>query len=206
MLNFLGLPPVRARALFVRSYFLRLVEALDEAALADGKTVWLEKTPRHLHYLPAITRALPEAKFIHLVRSGPDVVASLYEVTHQHPQIWGGARSIDDCVNRWIKDVELSRQYQGHPNHLIVRYETLTENPEACLRTLFAFVGLPFSKFAQANYRHASERVVAPGEAWKKSVQREIKPLSNHKFDHLFLPEQQAYIIGRTRTHETPRS
>ena len=161
--------------------------------------MWLEKTPRHLYYIPNIAQALPQAKFIHLLRSGEDVVASLYEVTHAHPAVWGSERSVDSCISRWVKDTKLSLGYSGQANHLLVHYEALTENPEASLRRIFAFIGLPYSSAAQKSYRHAAERVTAPGEVWKNAAQRRISPPSHHKFTQLFTPEEQAYILRRTR-------
>lgn len=202
LLASLGLPSAYFRSATVRAYLLRLAEELDRATFADGKTVWLEKTPRHLYYTSDIARALPDAKFIHLLRNGHNVVASLYEVTHAYPAVWGGARSVDSCIERWVKDTELSLSYEGNPNHLLVRYETLTENPEACLRRIFDFIGLPFSSAVHRDYRGAAQRVTAPGEVWKRSAQRSIEPTSHRKFIQLFTPEKQAYILERTRPHE----
>ena len=202
LLTSLGLPATCQRKLSVRAYLSQLAGKLNEATLAGDKSVWLEKTPRHLYYLSDITRTLPDAKVIHLLRRGHDVVASLYEVTQAHPAVWGGARSIDSCINRWIKDVELSFRYRDQPNHLLVRYETLTENSEACLSQTFAFIGLPYSARVQTDYRRAAARVTAPEEVWKSSAQGELKPASHDKFTRLFTPEEQAYILERTQPYE----
>lgn len=196
----LGLPTVKARGLTVRYYLRHFAHLLDHATLGADKIVWLEKTPRHLYYLPEIERALPEAKFIHVLRDGADVVASLYEVTQQYPEVWGGARSVDACIDRWIKDVGLSRSYQGKPNHLLVRYEALTADPETCLREIFTFVGVPFVPEVLSDYGRASQRVIAPGEAWKASVRGGIQNTSKRKFSRLFTPTNQAYILGRVRS------
>lgn len=197
LLSTLGLPAATPRGVFVRFYLQRLAQALDEATLAAGKTVWLEKTPRHLYYVADVARALPDAKFIHLLRGGSDVVASLYEVTRSHPEVWGGARSIDSCIARWVKDVGVSRRYLGHPDHFVLHYEALTRDPETCLRELFAFVGVPFEASVLTDYRQASSRVVAPGEAWKAAVQGDIKTAPSRKT--IFTLEEQAYIRERTR-------
>jgi hypothetical protein len=196
-LSALGLPAATPRGVFVRFYLRRLARALDGATLAAGKTVWLEKTPCHLYHVADIARALPDAKFIHLLRGGGNVVASLYEVTRSHPEVWGGARSIDSCIARWVKDVGVSRRYLGHPDHFVLHYEALTGDPEACLRELFAFIGVPFEASVLTDYRQASSRVVAPGEAWKAAVQGEIRTVPSRKT--IFTPEEQAYIRERTQ-------
>lgn len=200
-----GLPPAKPRGVTVNFYLRRLAEALDKATLAEGKTVWLEKTPRHLYYLSDISRTLPSAKFIHILRNGSDVVASLYETTHQYPGLWGGERSIDSCIDRWIKDIALSSQYQGKRNHLIVRYEELIEDPETSLRKLLVFVDIPFAKSILTDYRYASRKVVASSEAWKASVQDRIQDTRNCKFRRVFAPEKQAYILKRIQPHAAYR-
>lgn len=42
-----------------------------------GQTIWLEKTPLHLLYIKQFEQFIPGVKFIHLLRNGADVVASL---------------------------------------------------------------------------------------------------------------------------------
>lgn len=197
----LGLPPAKPRGVSVNFYLRQLAEALDKATLAEDKTIWLEKTPRHLYYLSDISRTLPGAKFIHVLRNGSDVIASLYEVTRQYPELWGGERSIDACINRWIRDVALSYRYQGKHNHVTVRYEELIAEPEACLRKLLAFLSIPFAESMLTDYRRASGQVVASGEAWKASVQESIQDTRNRKFERVFTPEKQIYVLERVRSH-----
>jgi len=201
MLVSLGLPAERRRGVRVNFYLRGLADALDKATLAEHKTVWLEKTPRHLYHLSDISRTLPDAKVIHLLRDGRDVVASLYEVTRQHPKVWGGARSVDGCIDRWLKDVALSRRYEGRRNHIIVRYEALVADPEACLRELLAFIGLPFAETMLTDYPRVSGRVVASSEAWKASVRGEIQNTRSRKFERVFTPQKQAYVLERIRAH-----
>ena len=203
LLASLGLPPVTVRSPFVRDYLRALAAALDAATLRAGKTVWLEKTPRHLLFVDDIARALPGARFVHLVRHGPDVVASLYEVTRDYPEVWGGPRSLEACVERWVRDTAISRRYEDGAGHLTVRYETLTGDPAGSLRDLFAFVGVAFGDAQRADVMagYADAAVgVANGEAWKASVRGAIRP-SRGKFSS-FTPERQAYVLGRTRRVE----
>jgi hypothetical protein len=94
------------------------VKLLDKLTLAQGKSVWLEKTPGHLYYIDDLERYIPEVKFIHLVRNGADVVASLYEVTNQYPQEWGGAYHIEQCIRTWNQAVKLTEEHLGKENHI----------------------------------------------------------------------------------------
>ena len=53
------------------------VSVLDELTMDDGKAIWLEKTPLHVHFTDLIEKYVSRAHFIHVVRRGSDVVASI---------------------------------------------------------------------------------------------------------------------------------
>ncbi|HEX7023103.1 MAG TPA: sulfotransferase [Trueperaceae bacterium] len=186
-----------ARALFVRQYTRMFTEVLDGATVAQGKSVWLEKTPSHLHYVARIERLVPEARFIHLIRNGSDVVASLYEVTHQHPEVWGGPRSIDACLTRWIRDRRRSEACQGKPNHLLVHFEQLVQQPGPLLQELCRFLHVAYNPDMLRYYPRASEQLVRPGEEWKAAVRGSIRNPNAEKFRSVFDRAQQAYILDR---------
>ena len=46
-------------------------------AAARGKTRYGDKTPMHATDIDVLSRVLPEARFIHIIRDGRDVAASL---------------------------------------------------------------------------------------------------------------------------------
>ena len=46
-------------------------------AAARGKTHYGDKTPTHIADIDVLSRVLPEARFIHMIRDGRDVAASL---------------------------------------------------------------------------------------------------------------------------------
>ncbi len=114
--------------------------ALDGATARADKALWLEKTPSHLHRVTAIERYVPRAKFVHIIRRGTAVVASLYDVTHRHTEAWGEPRDIDDCAKRWQHDVRASLVHVGKPNHAFVAYEDLVADPDAVLMRLCGFL------------------------------------------------------------------
>lgn len=200
LLESLGLPPVEVRSPFVRDYLRGLAAALDRATLEAGKRIWLEKTPRHLLFVGDIAHALPGSRFIHLLRCGPDVVASLYEVTRDYPEVWGGPRSLEACVERWLRDTAISRRYEGAAGHFTARYEALTADPEGYLRELFAFIGAPAGDAVLAEVLSSYQRSAAGvtgGERWKEGVCGVIRP-NREKFARL-TPERRAYVSRRTR-------
>lgn len=120
------------------------VGGLDEVARREGASAWVEKTPAHLRHLSFIERVAPSSRFVHVVRNGVDVVASLYAVTHAHPEIWGGPRDLDACIARWIESMEITERHVGRPRHAVVGYEELTRDPETILRSLGEFLGVGY--------------------------------------------------------------
>ena len=184
-------------ALLKYQYVQAFIKALDILTEQQGKTFWLEKTPSHLHYIEYIEKAVSEAKFIHILREGADVVASLYEVTHKHPEIWGKPRDIDQCIQRWIRDIQISYRYGHKPNHILVRYENLVENPDSVLRQLCEFIGAEFDVTMLQRYSSVTRQITLKNEAWKSDVRGEIRNANAKQFYELFDDKQQQYILNR---------
>ncbi|HEY9661548.1 MAG TPA: sulfotransferase, partial [Allocoleopsis sp.] len=68
------------RALFNHQYAHQFIQSLDQIAAEKDQRIWIEKTPGHLHYIDYIEKLNIDAKFIHIVRNGTDVIASFYEL------------------------------------------------------------------------------------------------------------------------------
>jgi hypothetical protein len=185
------------RVVLRRQYVSFFLGLLDSLALGERKAIWIEKTPSHLWHLDEIERLVPGAKFIHIVRDGTDVVASLYDVTHRYPEVWGGARSIDACIDRWLKDVAISRRYEGRENHLAVSYERLVDSPREVLEEICSFLGIEYANAMLRDHRLTAERVVLESEPWKSNAFRTVRRRPGRKFEELFEEEEQRYILAR---------
>ena len=170
---------------------------LDDMAAARSCDVWIEKTPRHLHYIDVIRQQIPDAKFIHIVRDAPDVVASLYQVTRRHPRHWGGALSIDLCIERWLDDVSISRRYEGSNGHLVLRYEELIRRPHEVIREACDFIGVSFREQALGRRRSAARNLFSRDEPWKQRVMEDVGRGPRSKFQTQFDAAQQRYILQR---------
>ncbi len=187
-------------ALFIRQYGVVLQTALDHATQSQGKQIWLEKSPEHVRYIRYIEASIQDAKFIHIVRNGPDVVASLYDVTRKHRQtdIWGSEPwELDKCIRHWVRSIKLGCPHLNKPNHFLVRYEKLVENPELILRQLCEFMGVNFEASMLQDYGQIAQQVSRQDEAWKASVGQPINNANSTKFYQLFNPEQQQYILDQ---------
>lgn len=182
-------------AVFTIQYIQGFIRVLDELTQQQGKNLWLEKTPGNLYYISYIEKRVEGAKFIHLVRNGADVVTSLYDVTHQYPEVWKGTWDLDRCIRQWIKDVRLSLNYLNKPNHILVQYEQLIDNQPLVLSQLCDFIGVEYEPTMLEDYQKVAQKVTLPFESWKVSVQQGIYNPSGQKFNQLFNEEQKQYIF-----------
>ncbi|GAB4302910.1 MAG: hypothetical protein Fur0025_43920 [Oscillatoriaceae cyanobacterium] len=180
---------------FISLYSRRFAEILSILATEKGKTIWLEKTPEHRYYINEIEKHFGHVKIIHLLRSGADVVASLYEVTHKYPHLWHGKWDVDLCVDIWLEAVEISRNHLGKNNHIFVQYEQLVEQPQAVAEKLCQFLGIDFQEQMLANYGDAAKTVSLAAAG--RTVSTEIKNANSQKFYQVFSPEQQEYVRRR---------
>ncbi|MEM1168432.1 MAG: sulfotransferase [Cyanobacteria bacterium P01_H01_bin.35] len=182
---------------FLRSQYTRqFINILDELTVSQGKTIWLEKTPEHLLYIDYIEKNVPGVKFIHLLRNGTDVVASLHEVTQKYPEPWGGdCWDLNLCIRRWVEAVEISRQHIHKSNHILVRYEDVVTNTEAELVKLCQFIGINFTDSMLENYRNASEKLTLENAG--RTVKQEITNRQSEKFQKLFNESERDYIIKK---------
>ncbi|MEL6494923.1 MAG: sulfotransferase [Cyanobacteria bacterium J06623_7] len=183
-------------AIFIPQYVESFIKALDSIALERGKSYWLEKTPEHLRRINAIEKLVEAPKFIHIVRNGTDVVASLYEMTQKYPAIWGEPRTLDQYVTRWRNDIAITSQHQHKPNHLVIRYENLLADPNATLQQLCSFLGVDREPSMLQNRVKVTGNLIRQREHWKQLVNEQIRQPNFAKFYQIFDESQQEYILN----------
>jgi hypothetical protein len=174
----------------------QFVDILDNLTIKKGKKIWIEKTPIHLHYIKTIEKYVPNSKFIHIVRSGKDVVASLYDVTHKYPKEWGGKRGIDTCINRCNEDFNITKSNINKENHIIIKFDELLKNNESVLMRLCNFIGVKYNEELLKKHGDESEKLILRNEEWKNSVTKGIKDSTKDKFNILFTENEKKYIIN----------
>jgi hypothetical protein len=140
---------------------------LDRFAKSHGYAAWVEKTPANLHYIPLIQKYFDDVRFVHVIRKPQDTVASLYLVTKQYPELWGGTRSIRECIDRWNKDILISKQYVGNPTHFFLDYASMTENPLEIANRVISWWGLAAMDSLGGQSRSLG-RIIADNEHWKE--------------------------------------
>jgi hypothetical protein len=129
----------RSLSEFIERFFRHL-------AGVNGKKRWGEKTPTNIRRLDYIFRHFPNVKVIHMIRDGRDNVCSLRH--HPSRKIVDGKvipldtdNPIEECIERWVKDVSLGRRYLGDPRYIEVRYEDLVMDQRGTLESILGFLG-----------------------------------------------------------------
>jgi hypothetical protein len=153
---------------------LRLLRVLDELTLRRRRSSWIEKTPRHLryiHFLQGVSGPQSRLRFVHVIRNGLEVVASL----HQASKSWESSYNLESCARRWNAEVGYSLRRIMAPTDHFVFYEELTSRPEATLRRLLVALGLDWEPDILERYGGVSDRLITKREkAWKANVGRGI--------------------------------
>jgi hypothetical protein len=142
---------------------------MRQLAAGQGKRIWCEKTPMYVHHIPLLADAFLEARFIHVIRDGRDCAASFHRRWRFNPV---------RTVTRWKKAVRAGRQ-EGQPlggRYVEVRYEAVTEAPEAAFRELLELLDLPFEAAVLRSARSRLDRAA--------SHETEVKPNTRRANDY----------------------
>lgn len=108
---------------FVNQFFHKVLTRAN-------KNRWAEKTQTNCYCIGEFLSLYPLGRYIHVVRDGRDVVASLYK---------RGACP-EAAVRRWMHDTILGFPYREHPRYFELKYEDLVVNPIATLNSLLQFI------------------------------------------------------------------
>ena len=137
--------PVKGREA-ARAFYAAYAESV-------GKPRWGDKTPVYLKSMLTIQKALPEARFIHIIRDGRDVALSVLGLLF-------GPDSVDEAARRWRRKVLRARDRAARVRHYReVRYEDLVADPEPTLRSVCEYIELPWDPAMLDYHRHAAERM-----------------------------------------------
>jgi hypothetical protein len=115
-----------------------------------GRPRWAEKTPLNVLCFDWVLERFPEARVVHVVRDGRDVVCSM----RQHPdRRWVDGQevkelrpqSVDSYMRRWVRDTQAGIGRRDDPRYVEVRYEDLVHDPEQVIRRLLEALGEPWA-------------------------------------------------------------
>jgi Sulfotransferase family len=118
-----------------------------------GKPRWGEKTPIYVKSMRKIERALPEARFVHVIRDGRDVALSIRDrAVKEHP--------IDRIAERWVRRITRAREQAKRLAHYEeIRYENLILETEPTLAAVCEFFELPWDDALLDYHRRSADRL-----------------------------------------------
>jgi len=125
------------------SYSNMLNWLVSQYAHDEGKheaRVWVDHTPENISYASTLSDLYPTSKFIHLVRDGRGVAASIM------PLDWG-PNSIVKAARWWMRMVSFGLAAESFlpPDRIMrVKYEALVAEPDKTLQAICRFLGLTY--------------------------------------------------------------
>lgn len=174
--------------------FDRLMSGEAERHQCHG---WLEKSPEHMFFIDEIRHHLPTAKFVHILRDGPDVVASLHDAKIKYPDHWGWLGELDQIIDLYNRYCRTIRRNIGRPDTFLVRYVDLIDGDRAVLDKLAGFLDLEPGSLSLEQITSYRPELVRPEEAWKVRSENRIVDTRGQKFQSLFNPGEQQRILRR---------
>ena len=119
----------------------------------QGKPRWGDKTPAYVNHIALIAGALPEARFVHLIRDGRDVALSIKD-------LWFGPDSVEGAAEMWAQRIGAGRQQASElDRYMELRYEDLVADPEPQLRRICRFVELDWDPMMLRHHEQAPARL-----------------------------------------------
>lgn len=119
----------------------------------EGKPRFGDKTPIYVVSMRSIEKALPEARFIHMIRDGRDVALSRWKRASEPAPAEKVART-------WRRRIGKAREQAKKLGHYTeLRYEDLVTDTEAQLRRIAEFLDLDFDPAMLSYHERAADRI-----------------------------------------------
>ena len=102
-------------------------------------SVWIDHSPANIRHVDSLARAFPDASFVHVVRDGRAVTASMLRLD------WGPTNAID-AARMWTERVAqgMAAETALGERCVRVRFEDVVTDPEPTLRRLCADLGIEY--------------------------------------------------------------
>lgn len=119
---------------------LHLVERYAERIDKPQSSIWVDHTPHNIRHAQLLLKAFPNSKFIHIIRDGRAVAASVMDLD------WG-PNSIVEAAHFWVESTGFglaAEQMLGPSLIRRVRYEDVVSEPERVMREVAEFLELDY--------------------------------------------------------------
>ena len=159
-----------------------------------GKRRWGDKSPYYLKHMPVLQEAVPEARFIHMIRDGRDMAVSTKD-------LWFGPNSFREAAELWQDNIREARRQAKLLNHYMeVRFEDLVLRTEDVLKTVCDFLELPWTSQMLRYHQRAEERIKEGSTDFTHDGTIVATVEQRHKIHALTSKPPQIDRIGRYKT------
>ncbi|MBI2359515.1 MAG: sulfotransferase [Deltaproteobacteria bacterium] len=153
-----------------------------------GARRWGDKTPLNSLNLERLNWVFPQARYVHIVRDGRDVVLSYLEA--------GIYADIEDASKRWLRSVARAGAFGtriGRGRYLEITYEDLVQNSEKTLERVCSFLDLNYIP-AMMDFWRSADRLGDSVLPHHENLKRPVTTESIGRWRHGLDPGQQARI------------
>ena len=183
---------------------VKFIDLLDALALQADCSLWVEKTPNHLLYMPEIEACAPDARFIHVIRPGADVLASLADayLRFENDDAFGGGSV--HWARRWNRAMQIHQACLGRANHSFVFLEDLIRRPDQEWARLCQFLGLR----PDIRLEDACSQTIADleHEPWKRDAVSGLPQPMENKTDELFTAKFKLWLDDHLESYDNLRT
>jgi protein-tyrosine sulfotransferase len=155
--------------------------------------IWGDQSPLNTLYLPWIKRTFPHGRYLHLLRDGRDMVASMMD---------RGGTSLEQSTWRWITSVknaiDLQRQLPAE-QFLEVRYEDLVSAPEPIMELICQFIEIDYRPI-MLDFWKSPTTLEHRYHSFHRNLDRPVFTDSIGKWRTRLTSNQQAYVLAKTKT------
>jgi hypothetical protein len=177
----------------VRAFLTTLLKGLAP----DGQRV-AEKTPHNLLYTAYLGQLFPNARFIHVIRDGRSVAASLVRQAWIDPATGkplAYCETIPNAAAYWREIVSSVRQQAPAVpgRYLELRYERLVTEPEQVMREVLAFLGERWDPTVLAHHR--SDMKLSSLESSTEAVRAAVNTGALEKWRQNLTEQELAQVL-----------
>lgn len=144
-----------------------LHELLDPVAREQGKPGWVEMSPPTLRVVDTLGRAMPHAKFVHMVRDGRDVASSVVR------RRWG-PNDLRSALAWWEEEItSLFAAQQRLPSDRVLTVgleDLVVHRREESLRRLTTYLGIEQEEALRTFFDHEMLPESARTGRWRRGL------------------------------------
>ncbi len=149
--------------------YVDVVDEICKTLMASkDKVLWGDKTPHYILELEALTKLYPEAKYLYIIRDGRDVALSLLR------KVWG-PNNVYSCALQWQEannksQFEIIKKLEQKGQLIVIRYETLIDEPESECERIYAFLGEDIAEHSAIVEQLTAKTIKGNHSKWKKNM------------------------------------